>query len=294
MRLLLLVVVDLVRLVEASELLGGRLLAGRRVIGRLALPMLLLLLLLLVVVVIRVDGALPAPSRGQRLAGLTGRVGHGLLLLLTGSAELASAGRGRNAGHRRRHRRRGRLLPLAAPNDARIDATCLIPAVQDLRNAAVRDLQHPADLAGPGAALSQLDDLAPLLHGQRPPVDIGAAELIAPALAVPQHLRVRGHGGHLVELLDVVLLLLLVVEMLLLVWLLLVVVVLVLVLVLVVLMLLLRIDHLRLLLLLWLLVDHLLVSELVVVVQVRVVAGQKGCRLPGVRRRLHFKLQDAS
>lgn len=80
------------------------------------------------------------------------------------------------------------LLLLAAADHARRDAARLLEAVEDLGHAAVRHLEHAADLAGPRALLRQLDDLLALLHGQRAPVDEDAAELIAPALApVPQH-----------------------------------------------------------------------------------------------------------
>lgn len=85
-----------------------------------------------------------------------------------------------------RRRRRGLLL-LAAADYAGTDASGLVIAVENLAHAPVRHLQLAADLARPSAALRQLDDQLPLVHGQRAPVDEGAAELIAPALAVPDH-----------------------------------------------------------------------------------------------------------
>jgi len=87
-------------------------------------------------------------------------------------------------------RRSSRLLPLAAPDHARTDAARLLPPVQDLRHAAVRDAQLATDLARPRAAVRQLDDLLPLLHGQGPPVDEGPAQLVeAPLSPGPNHGR---------------------------------------------------------------------------------------------------------
>lgn len=84
-------------------------------------------------------------------------------------------------------RSRGCLLLLAAADYAGTDASGFVVSVEDLAHAAVRHLQLAADLARARAALGQLDDELPLVHGQRAPVDEGAAELIAPALAVPDH-----------------------------------------------------------------------------------------------------------
>lgn len=81
----------------------------------------------------------------------------------------------------------GRLLLLAAAYYAGTDAAGLIEPVQYFRNAAVGHLQLAAYLARPSALLRQLDYELPLEHWQRPAVDEGAAQLIAPALAMPNH-----------------------------------------------------------------------------------------------------------
>lgn len=53
----------------------------------------------------------------------------------------------------------------------------------------MRHLESAADFAGPHALLVQLDDLLALMVGQGPAIYEDASQLIAPALAVPQHLR---------------------------------------------------------------------------------------------------------
>lgn len=183
------------------------------------------LLVVVVVVVVVVDVSLGAQRlrldllagrrrrRSARERKLRAQAADGLVQRAHGGVDLAGPARPRAllvllvlllAG------RRGRFLLLAAADYAGTDASGLVEPVQDLAYAAVRHLQLAAYLAGPRALLGELDYQLPLVHGQRAPVDEGAAELIAPALAVPDH----GARQRLLLLLDLVLLVLVVVEVL--------------------------------------------------------------------------------
>ena len=54
---------------------------------------------------------------------------------------------------------------------------------EDFRHTAVGDLEDSADITGPGARVRQLDDLLPRRVGQRPPVDVHAAQLVHSTVA---------------------------------------------------------------------------------------------------------------
>lgn len=60
-----------------------------------------------------------------------------------------------------------------------------VPA-EYLGDASVGDLQDPGDVAGPGAAVGQLDDLLARRVRQRPAVHVHAAQLVHAAVACEQ------------------------------------------------------------------------------------------------------------
>ena len=53
---------------------------------------------------------------------------------------------------------------------------------KDFGHTAVGDLEDSADITGPGSRVRQLDDLLPRRVGQRPPVDVHAAQLVHAAV----------------------------------------------------------------------------------------------------------------
>ena len=60
--------------------------------------------------------------------------------------------------------------------------SCFSPS-KDFRHTAVGDLEDSADITGPGAGVRQLDDLLPRRVGQRPTVDVHAAQLVHTTVA---------------------------------------------------------------------------------------------------------------
>lgn len=76
----------------------------------------------------------------------------------------------------------GRHARLTAADRARLDAARLVVAAQNLRHAAVRDLQDAGDVARPGAAVRQLDDSLPSRVRQGAPVHVDSAQLVHAAV----------------------------------------------------------------------------------------------------------------
>ena len=81
---------------------------------------------------------------------------------------------------------------LAAADSARKEGAGLVEPGEDLRDAAVRDPQLAADVAGPDAHLGHLDDPAAGVVGQGAAIDEVAAELVHLAVGL---LAGRGGGG---------------------------------------------------------------------------------------------------
>ncbi len=73
-------------------------------------------------------------------------------------------------------------LRLGASDGARLDGPGLVEPGEDLGDAAVTDEQLARDVAGPHAHHGQLDDAAPHVVGQRPPVHEHAAQLVHAAV----------------------------------------------------------------------------------------------------------------